>query len=268
VGVGGGEGSGGGEEEKEEEEEEEEEEEDEMDVVLAELAKCYYAMFGYKLRGFRSEYDWVDNLIKSAAEDGAASGDGRRGSRVREGGDVAVGPSGKLSEALALDLWSFVEPLAAPQGCGKFQGGTPAEVRDILRAILDVLKPDPKFLVHKKDVDRYLRPFNDSLPSMSDLLPDFAAILQGLPVQGASCESAAADAGGGRGTSEQRKLECFKQIYFVVARCITLSNNEEQLKEKIEFHLLDLHVDPRRIDSWIGLADCYQQLLLTSPSFG
>ena len=96
----------------------------------------------------------VDNLIKSAAEDGAASGDGRRGSRAREGSDGAVGPpgkpekpGGKLSEALALDLWSFVEPLAAPQGCGKYQGGTPAEVREILRAILDVLKPTPEFLV-------------------------------------------------------------------------------------------------------------------------
>ena len=103
---------------------------------------------------------------------------------------------------------------------------------------------------------------------MSDLLPDFSAIMQRLPAQGAACEAAAADPGGGRGTSDQRKLECFKEIYFVVARCITLSNNEEQLKEKIDFYLLDLHVAARRIESWLGLADCYQQLLLTSPSFG
>jgi hypothetical protein len=37
------------------------------------------------------------------------------------------------------------------------------------------LQPNAKYFVYKKQVEQYLMPFNDGLPSMADLLPDFAA---------------------------------------------------------------------------------------------
>lgn len=93
------------------------------------------------------------------------------------------------------------------------------------------------------------------------------AVLEGLP-DTASAPLTAADASVAKKASEQRKLECFKQIFYLIAQCISLSNNEEQLSEKIQFYLFDLHIDPRRKEGWMALADAYEELLQTSQSFG
>lgn len=114
-------------------------EDDEIDGVMRELAKCYYAMLGYKLREFRAEYEWVDNIVKSSSDD-SASVEGRRGSKAKE--DGAVWNPAKLTESLALDMWSFVEALVSPQEMvwGKFHAATHAELKEILKAILEAVK--------------------------------------------------------------------------------------------------------------------------------
>jgi len=232
----------------------------EMEKLMQELAKCYYAMHDFKVRKYRSEYDWVDNLI--ASEEGT-EGEARRGSKVREGG----AGEGKLSEPLALDLWSFVQPLAQREG-GKFVGGASLnELKDLLKAILDVLKPDNKLFVYKDDITKYLAFFGNTLPSMSDLLPDFSAVLARMKSKVTPAFAGLPDVSEGpKAKRAKDKMECLQNIFFLLAECFPLGN-EEQNRQKIDFYLLDLHINPWRKESWIGLADSYDELLQNS-SFG
>jgi hypothetical protein len=244
-------------------EDEDSDDDSEMDVLMQELAKCYYAMHGFKVRAFRSEYDWVDNLIRSASEEGA-EGEARRCSKTREGGAGDV--KGKLSEALALDLWSFVQPLAQREG-GKFVDASPAELKDILKAILEAIKPDINLFVHQDEITKYMDGCDlRSLPSMSDLLPDFSAVL--ARIKTAPARALLPDVGEGpKAKRAQDKIECLQSIFFLLAECILLGS-EEHIEEKIKFHLMDLYINPGRKESWIGLADSYDEMLQTSSSFG
>ena len=240
-------------------EDEDSDEDSEMDVLMQELAKCYYAMHGFRVRAFRSEYDWVDNLIRSASEEGA-EGEARRCSKAREG-DI----KGKMNETLALDLWSFVQPLAQREG-GKFVDASPAELKDILKAILEVIKPDNKLFVHQDEITKYLSCDLRSLPSMSDLLPDFSAVL--ARTKTAPALALLPDVGEGpKAKRAQDKIECVQSIFFLLAECILLGS-EEHIDEKISFHCLDLYMNPGRKESWIGLADSYDEKLQTSSSCG
>jgi hypothetical protein len=240
-------------------EDEDSDDDSEMHGLMQELAKCYYAMYGFKVRAFRSEYDWVDNLIRSASEEGA-EGEARRCSKAREG-DI----KGKMNETLALDLWSFVQPLAQREG-GKFVDASPAELKDILKAILEVIKPDNKLFVHQDEITKYLSCDLRSLPSMSDLLPDFSAVL--ARTKTAPALALLPDVGEGpKAKRAQDKIECVQSIFFLLAECILLGS-EEHIDEKISFHCLDLYMNPGRKESWIGLADSYDEKLQTSSSCG
>jgi len=176
-------------------EDEDSDDDSEMHGLMQELAKCYYAMYGFKVRAFRSEYDWVDNLIRSASEEGA-EGEARRCSKAREG-DI----KGKMNETLALDLWSIVQ------------------------AVLARTKTAPALA----------------------LLPDVGE--------------------GPKAKRAQDKIECVQSIFFLLAECILLGS-EEHIDEKISFHCLDLYMNPGRKESWIGLADSYDEKLQTSSSCG
>ena len=240
-------------------EDEDSDDDSEMHGLMQELAKCYYAMYGFKVRAFRSEYDWVDNLIRSASEEGA-EGEARRCSKAREG-DI----KGKMNETLALDLWSFVQPLAQREG-GKFVEASPAELKDILKAILDAIKPDINLCVHQDEITKYLSCDLRSLPSMSDLLPDFSAVL--ARTKTAPALALLPDVGEGpKAKRAQDKIECVQSIFFLLAECILLGS-EEHIDEKISFHCLDLYMNPGRKESWIGLADSYDEKLQTSSSCG
>ena len=238
-----------------------------MSRVMQELAKCYYAMLGLKARQFRSEYEWVDKVLNYYKEE-----DDRGGNKSKDG--MMVSACCRLTEKdsqLALDLWDFVKPLAVPKTGGKgFKGVSPVELKDILKTILDVLGPSREIFVFEKSLTNYLSPFTDRLPTFQDLLPDFSATLAALPVQGveeylATVSFHMSDA---KKAIEERKYSCLKDAYFLLAQCNNIYGNEDHTSEKIQNYLWDLYIDPRRKESWIGLADSYEELLQTSSQFG
>ena len=234
--------------------------EDEMDSVMQELAKCYYAMNDLRVRKFKSEYEWVDTLIKSSNDDGSGV-ESRRGSKSREEG--AGKTAAKLNESMALDLWGFVEPLVQRKG-GKFVGVTPSELKEILGSVLQAINTDKKLMVYEGEISTYLTNVCDALPSMSELLPDFASVLVSLPPAPGMAHVLAE---GPAAKKAKDKHDCLKQVFFLLAECFMLGN-EEQIRGKIQYYLVDLYINPNRKESWIGLADSYDELLQTSASFG
>ena len=116
-----------------------ESDDEEMYAVMQALARCYYAMLGLKLREFRSEYEWVDNLMRSYLDEGESS-DARRTSKSKECNESKSLQLTERDSALALDLWEFVKPLATPQGGGKFKSVAAADLKDVVNVILGALE--------------------------------------------------------------------------------------------------------------------------------
>ena len=96
-----------------------------------------------------------------------------------------------------------------------------------------------------------------------------STVLANLPVPSVAryLESVSQHMSEAKKANERRMYECLKEIYFLSAECLPL-RNEEEIRQKVDFYLYDLRINPWRKESWVALADSYDELLQVSSQSG
>eukprot|EP00961_Rhodomonas_salina_P120203 1617400-Rhodomonas_salina.1 len=118
----------GEEDEDEGEDGDDDDDEDELDAVMQELAKCYYLLFGVKVRKYKTTYDDVDNLL--VREEDAAAGATPSSSRGKPKVE-RVPPSPDF----CVGLWEFVKVFCDKASGGRERQTQVQNVKEVLEAM-------------------------------------------------------------------------------------------------------------------------------------
>ena len=289
----------------EEEEEEEEEEGEDEDRIGAEIARCYYAMYGLQIPGHKRDYEALDALIPRE-EDPAAGGGGVSG---RLGGRSAVRSAPLVpGPEVCAELFELVRPHAERA----LKGRRPEPGLKECLEVVERLLPEPPLDV--APAAALVRQFacgeddGEDGASASALTPDFAAALRaweserrGPAVSQAAAEAApaagipaldsdvimiddddddpaaaaaaapaaspaAAESTGGADGPAGMHGAVYRMLAGLLERRV---GADAAADERVaELYLRDLAVCPTRAASWLGAARAFKKALLGCPAHG